>query len=111
MDQDVTQPPHCDCPNPFYVVLHSISSLKKNNTQNKFCRADQADNVIHNLTQFISRIHAYWKKSWLSQVNVGQLMRERQGSKDSNAVVNIGFTTHVGRVAAADNWCIILDQV
>lgn len=34
------------------------------------------------------------------ELNLGQLMRERYGNK----VVNIGFTTHVGTVAAAQNW-------
>jgi erythromycin esterase-like protein len=34
------------------------------------------------------------------EVNVGQLCRERWGDQ----VFNIGFTTHTGTVAAADNW-------
>jgi erythromycin esterase-like protein len=34
------------------------------------------------------------------EVNVGQLCRERWGER----VFNIGFTTHVGAVAAATNW-------
>ena len=35
------------------------------------------------------------------EVNLGQLLRERYGTQ---AVFNIGFTTHAGWVAAADEW-------
>jgi hypothetical protein len=35
------------------------------------------------------------------EVNVGQLLRERLGR---GRVVNLGFTTHAGSVAAADTW-------
>lgn len=38
------------------------------------------------------------------EVNIGQLMRERFAADDPNKVVNIGFTTHAGTVAAADDW-------
>lgn len=35
------------------------------------------------------------------EVNLGQLMRERYGDEE---VFSIGFTTHAGTVAAADDW-------
>ena len=38
------------------------------------------------------------------EVNVGQLLRERCGDSHPDSVVNLGFTTHTGTVAAADDW-------
>ena len=38
------------------------------------------------------------------EVNVGQLMREHVGDKHPDLVANLGFTTHTGTVAAADDW-------
>ena len=38
------------------------------------------------------------------EVNVGQLMRERVGGRHPDLVANLGFTTHTGTVAAADDW-------
>jgi erythromycin esterase-like protein len=38
------------------------------------------------------------------EVNVGQLLREAEGERHPEAVANIGFITHTGTVAAADEW-------
>ena len=38
------------------------------------------------------------------EVNVGQLMREHVGDRHPSLVANLGFTTHTGTVAAADDW-------
>ena len=38
------------------------------------------------------------------EVNIGQLMRERFAADNPENVINIGFTTHTGTVAAADDW-------
>ena len=38
------------------------------------------------------------------EVNVGQLLREGCGNNHPDRVANLGFTTHTGTVAAADDW-------
>ena len=38
------------------------------------------------------------------EVCVGQLMREHVGDRHPDLVANLGFTTHTGTVAAADDW-------
>lgn len=38
------------------------------------------------------------------EVNVGQLLREGCGDNHPDRVANLGFTTHTGTVAAADDW-------
>ena len=38
------------------------------------------------------------------EVNVGQLLREHVGDRHPDLVANLGFTTHMGTVAAADDW-------
>ena len=38
------------------------------------------------------------------EVNVGHLLRERCGDSHPDCVANLGFTTHSGTVAAADDW-------
>ena len=38
------------------------------------------------------------------EVNVGQLMREHIGDRHTDLIASLGFTTHTGTVAAADDW-------
>lgn len=38
------------------------------------------------------------------EVNVGQLMRKHVGDRHPDLVASLGFTTHTGTVAAADDW-------
>ncbi|MCJ1360731.1 MAG: hypothetical protein MMC33_010740 [Icmadophila ericetorum] len=38
------------------------------------------------------------------EVNVGQLVREHVGDRHTDLIASLGFTTHTGTVAAADDW-------
>ncbi|CAK0779844.1 hypothetical protein CVIRNUC_004868 [Coccomyxa viridis] len=38
------------------------------------------------------------------EVNVGQLMLEHVGDRHTDLIASLGFTTHTGTVAAADDW-------